>query len=126
MNDSRSGIPPSEGLPPSLVLAFAPLHKRDFGAACGAAAGVLVIVLTLVHLIRSPGSAYPLSLLSQYFSGYTVSPMGAVIGGLWAAFAGFVAGWFLAFSRNFAIAVAVFLIRTRATLAANRDFLDHI
>jgi hypothetical protein len=64
--------------------------------------------------------------LAQYFSGYSVSPTGAVIGGLWAGFVGFVAGWFLAFCRNFAIAVAVFLIRTRATLAANRDFLDHI
>ena len=126
MSDSRPGNSPSTDLPPSLVLAFAPLHKRDFGAACGAAAAVLVIVLTLAHLIRSPDNPYPLSLLSEYFAGYTVSPMGAVIGGLWAAFAGFVAGWFLAFSRNFVIAVAVFLIRTRATLAANRDFLDHI
>jgi hypothetical protein len=108
------------------VLAFAPLHKRDFGIACGTAAASLVVVLTVVHLIRSPGSAYPLGLLSQYFAGYNVSPMGALVGGLWAGFAGFVAGWFLAFSRNFIMAVTVFLIRTRATLAANRDFLDHI
>jgi hypothetical protein len=114
------------GLPPTLLLAFAPLHKRHFGTACGIAAAVFVVFLTFVHLIRSPDDAFPLSLLSQYFAGYTVSPTGALIGGLWAGFAGFVAGWFLAFSRNFVIAVTVFLIRTRATLAANRDFLDHI
>lgn len=126
MSDRTMGTAPSTDLPPTLVLAFAPLHKRNFGLACGAAAATVVVVLTLVHLLRSPGSGYPLNLMAQYFSGYSVSPTGAVIGGLWAGFAGFVAGWFLAFCRNFVIAVAVFLIRTRATLAANRDFLDHI
>jgi hypothetical protein len=84
------------------------------------------MALTLIHIVRSPESGYPLSLLSQYFAGYSISLAGAVVGGFWAGFAGFVAGWFLAFTRNFVIAVIVFLIRTRATLAANRDFLDHI
>jgi len=125
MNDNAHDASQS-ALPPGLVLAFAPIHKRNFGLACGTAAAVFVVALTLIHLVRSPGSAYPLSLLSQYFAGYSVSILGSVIGGLWAGFAGFVAGWFLAFTRNFAIAVMVFLIRTRATLAANRDFLDHI
>jgi hypothetical protein len=113
-------------LPPALVLAFAPVHKRHFATACGTAAATLIILLTIVHILRSPETAYPLSLLSQYFTGYSVSPGGAVIGGLWGFFTGFVGGWFLAFTRNFVIAVTVFLIRTRATLSANRDFLDHI
>jgi hypothetical protein len=118
--------PSSPKLPQALVLAFAPLHKRHFGTACGTAAAVLVVSLTLIHLVRSPDDTYPLHLLAQYFAGYSVSLPGAVIGGLWAGFAGFVAGWFLAFCRNLVIAVIVFLIRTRAMLAANRDFLDHI
>jgi len=126
MTDNAPGTPASTELTPAMVLAFAPLHKRHFGAACGTAAGILVAGLTLIHVARSPDSDYPLSLLSQYFAGYSVSLVGAGIGGLWAGFVGFVAGWFLAFCRNFAIAVTVFLIRTRATLAANRDFLDHI
>jgi hypothetical protein len=125
MSNSAPGSSTPE-LPPALVLAFAPLHKWIFGAGCGAAAAVLVMAVTVIHVVRSPGSAYPLSLLSQYFAGYSVSLAGAVVGGLWAGFAGFVAGWFLAFTRNFVIAVIVFLIRTRATLTANRDFLDHI
>jgi len=123
-NTARASSP--SNLPPALVLAFAPVHKSHFGAACGTAAAVLLVVLTLIHIVRSPDSGYPLSLLSQYFAGYSVSWPGALVGGLWAGFAGFVAGWFLAFTRNFVIAVTVFLIRTRATLAANRDFLDHI
>jgi hypothetical protein len=126
MTDAAPGSPESSEIPRALVLAFAPLHKRHFGTACGMAGAILVAGLTVAHMVRSPGNDYPLGLLSNYFAGYTVSPLGAVVGGLWAGFAGFVAGWFLAFSRNLAVAVIVFLIRTRATLAANRDFLDHI
>lgn len=126
VTDGTPASSPTAALPRALVLAFAPVHKRHFGTACGIAAALLVVVLTIIHMIRSPETGYPLSLLSAYFAGYTVSPIGAIIGGLWAGFAGFVAGWFLAFSRNFVIAVIVFLIRTRAMLAANRDFLDHI
>ena len=113
-------------LPPALVLAFAPLHKRNFGLACGSAAVLVVVGLTLVHLARSPHDPYPLTLLGEYFYGYTVSFAGAAVGGFWAGLAGFVAGWFLAFARNLAIAITIFLVRTRAALAANRDFLDHI
>lgn len=106
--------------------AFARLHKRNFGIACGVATATVVVALTLIHLVRSPGSDYPLSLLSQYFAGYTVSLPGTIVGGLWAGFTGFVAGWFFAFCRNLAVAVTVLVLRTRATVAASRDFLDHI
>lgn len=126
MTERAPGSQASSDLPPALVLAFAPVHKRNFGIACGSAAALLVVVLTLVHLGRSPASGYPLDLLSQYFAGYSVSAGGAVVGGLWAGFSGFVAGWFLAFARNLMIAITIFLIRTRAMLSANRDFLDHI
>ena len=126
MNERDSRSPGSSELPPELVLAFAPLHKRYFGFACGAAAAAAVAVLTLLHVLRSPSDGYPLNLLSQYFAGYTVSVRGIAVGALWAAFIGFVAGWFLAFTRNMAIAVTIFLIRTRAALAGYRDFLDHI
>ena len=37
-----------------------------------------------------------------------------------------VAGWFLAFCRNFMIAVSVFMFRLKAELNQSRDFLDHI
>ena len=75
-------------------------------------------------LLESPPDE--LSLLSNYFPGYTVSWSGAVIGFAWAAFAFFVAGWCCAFVRNFTIVASVWLVRTRAELVAARDFLDHI
>jgi hypothetical protein len=116
-----------EPLPPELALAFAPLHKRAFGVAVGAAAAAVVFLLTAIFLLRGQETGGPsLWLLQNYFYGYRVSWPGALVGALWGFVAGFVAGWFFAFCRNFAIAVAVFLVRTRAELAASRDFLDHI
>jgi hypothetical protein len=106
-------------------LAFLPLHKRAFGTGVGVAAGLFVFVLTVVHAARSE-DPYPLILLNQYLYGYSVSMTGAFIGMFWAGVAGFVGGWFFAFCRNFAVAVSVLIVRTRAELKEMRDFLDHI
>lgn len=116
----------STTLPRQDALAFAPLHKRHFGTAIGAAAALVVCTLTLLDLAVNTGDAGPVGLLQQYFAGYTVSLRGVVIGGLWAFFVGWVAGWFVAFCRNFALAATVFWVRAKANLRASRDFLDHI
>jgi hypothetical protein len=111
---------------PALQLAFAPLHKRAFGLATGAAGATFMLLLTVVAKLSTLAKGFPLYLLGEYFYGYTVSWSGAVVGGLWGFVVGFVAGWFAAFCRNFALAVSAFFIRTRAELNATREFLDHI
>ena len=120
--------PPTQAAPagPELRLAFAPLHKAAFGAALGAAAAFLVVVSTAVILVRNSHQAFPLELLAVYFHGYSESWLGALIGAAWAGAASFVFGWFLAFCRNFVLAVSTFLIRSRAELFQTRDFLDHV
>lgn len=109
-----------------LVLAFAPLHKRAFGVAIGSAAGLGLFVATLVYYVRGPDDGFGLWLLAEYFSGYSVSPAGAVVGLAWGMVTGFVAGWFFAFCRNMVVAASVFILRARAELSETRDFLDHI
>lgn len=126
---SPSTSPPrgqEAGIEPALMLAFAPLHKAAFGAAFGAACGLLVFAATVVSVWRDPEQRLPLYLLGQYFTGYSVSWAGALIGAAWAGFVGFVFGWFTAFCRNLIIALSLFVIRTRAELAQTRDFLDHV
>ncbi len=113
-------------LPPTLALAFAPLHKRAFGVALGTALGLLIFGLTIIVVLRQPAEGPRLFLLRQYFAGYSVSWQGALVGLAWGFVVGFVAGWFIAFCRNLVIAISVFFIRTRAQLAQSRDFLDHI
>jgi hypothetical protein len=109
----------------AVVAAFLPLHKRALGVAFAVVGALVVFVVTAVYLIRRP-EGIDLTLLSNYFAGYTVSWAGAFIGAAWAAFAGYVAGWFLAFTRNFALAVTLLIVRSRAEMAQTRDFLDHI
>ena len=124
--------PPVDGIPEAelegvLELAFAPLHKRAFGMACGLALGVSVALATLVFLLRAqPGDGQGMWLLAQYFRGYRVTPVGALVGFAWGAFVGFIGGWFVAFCRNLAIAITVFVLRVKAELTQTRDFLDHI
>jgi hypothetical protein len=124
---SRSGSSPGISPPPeqALELAFLPLHKRALGTAAAFVSAVLVFGATLIHMARATDE-YPLSLLGQYLYGYSVTLEGALIGAFWAGIAGFVAGWFFAFCRNFALGVSTFIVRTRAELAETRDFLDHI
>ena len=109
----------------ALVLAFAPLHKRVFGTAIGIAAALVVAVATFIAVLRSPTDT-GLWILRAYFRGYDVSWAGILVGAAWAGAVGFVAGWFLAFVRNFALATWLLFIRVRANLSQTRDFLDHI
>lgn len=110
-----------------LLLAFAPLHKAAFGAAIGTAAAFLMFLATAGVLVTGQADPVPLiGAFRAFFRGYTISWTGALVGALWAGGVGFVFGWFIAFCRNFVIAVSIFLIRTRAERAQVRDFLDHV
>lgn len=113
-------------LMPALRLAFAPLHKAAFGTATGVAGALLMATLTAVALLSARAADFPLGLLSQYFVGYTVSWEGVLVGALWGFVVSFVAGWFVAFCRNLALAIVAFAYRTRAELEQTREFLDHI
>ena len=109
----------------ALVLAFAPLHKRVFGTAVGVAAALVVAAATYIAVLRAPTDT-GLWTLAAYFRGYAVSWAGLVIGAAWAGAVGFIAGWFLAFVRNFLLATWLLFIRVRANLSQTHDFLDHI
>lgn len=109
----------------ALDLAFARLHKAAFGVATGVAGALAMAAVTVLVLLR-PQPRFPLDLLSEYFAGYSVSWSGVFIGAGWGFVVAFVAGWFLAFCRNLALAITAFAIRTRAELEQTRTFLDHI
>jgi hypothetical protein len=105
--------------------AFATLHKRALGVAVGLTVALVVAVVTIFHIISRP-SDVPIHLIAEYFYGYDTTWRGMFIGAWWGFVAGFVAGWFLAFVRNFMLATWMFVVRTRATLTQTQDFLDHL
>jgi hypothetical protein len=115
-----------EELPRESALLFAPIDKRAFGVAIGTAAASVIAVLTVVDLVFHPQPGLDLPLLAEYFSGYTVSWRGVIVGGAWAFAVGFAGGWFTAFVRNLVLAMSLFMLRSRAELRDTRDFLDHI
>ena len=125
---ARTSLGGVETLPPELALAFAPLHKSAFGLAIGTALGLVILAATVLNLLRANNADADMSLwlLGQYFYGYSVSWIGALVGFAWGMVAGFVGGWFFAFCRNFVLAASMFVIKTRAELSATRDFLDHV
>lgn len=110
----------------AMLFAFAPLHKRAFGVATGAAGAVVMAVLTVAGILLPGAQEIPLYLLGQYFQGYSVTWAGVAIGAAWGFVVAFVAGWFAAFCRNLALAISAFMIRTKAELDSTREFLDHI
>ena len=110
----------------TLRRAFAPIHKRTLGVASGIVAALIVFAVTVFHIVGAPPGAPDIGLLAQYFYGYDVTWRGAFVGAWWSFVAAFVAGWFVAFVRNFVLATWLFLLRTKADLARTTDFLDHI
>ena len=82
--------------------------------------------LTIFHVVAQPVGAPNVELLAEYFFGYSVSWLGAVVGFWWAFVAGFAAAWFFAFVRNLSVATWIFAVRTKASLTQTQDFLDHI
>jgi hypothetical protein len=114
-------------LPPRLRFAFSPLVKRAMGLAVGVTLGGAVFLVTIyAHFFLPLDVGGRLGLLSNFFHGYDVNVAGAFVGLFWGFWTGFVAGWFFAFCRNVALATWIFVIRTKAQLSANREFLDHI
>ncbi len=115
-----------ERLLPALQLAFAPLHKAAFGTATGVAGALLLAGLTIVKILSPRAQDFPLGLLGEYFAGYSATWGGVLVGAVWGFTVAFVAGWFVAFCRNLALAIVAFSYRTRAEMTQTREFLDHI
>jgi len=125
-NSGSADVNRSATGPGTLALAFAPVHKRALGVAVGSVSGLFIFVVTVFHVVLHPEGALDIALLREYFFGYTVSWQGAFVGLFWGFVSGFVMGWFIAFVRNFVIAMRVFTLRAKGELARTADFLDHI
>jgi len=121
---SNNVLAADASLPPSLALAFAPVHKLALGVAVGLVCSLLLAGITAFQVVAAPPDAPELGLLAQYFYGYTVSGPGIAVGAFWGFIIGFVAGWFVAFVRNFVLALWVIAVRANAELS--NSFLDHI
>jgi hypothetical protein len=74
------------------------LKPIALGLACGIVWGIGLALVTIVALTRSTGEV--LSKLAGYYPGYSVSPVGALVGAVWGFVDGFIAAAVLAWLYN--------------------------
>lgn len=111
----------------AIIRAFARMDKFAFAVSMGTVSGLAVLLATLILLLKGGQVVGPtLSLLGQYFTGYSVTPGGALIGFGYAFLWGFIIGWLFAYLRNFATGLYIFRISKERDLSAFKNFIDYI
>ena len=105
-----------------IMWALAKLDVVAFVTASAAICGVGLLLLTLFLFIKGAPPGIPvgphLANLALFFPGYSVTPVGALIGGLYAGVVGGVLGFLLATFWNAAHALFLAVVRMRASLAS--------
>jgi len=103
------------------------LDKFALATAVGATSGLALFVATLWLVVKGGPVVGPnLSLLSQYFVGYTVTVKGSFVAFGYSFVWGFLFGWFLAYTRNLAVALYVFRVKRRSAAVSLAKLLDQV
>jgi hypothetical protein len=115
---------PEPGLPLPAILVLARLDPIALGFALALVFGLILFLATVVLVLRG---GYPigqnLSLVGQYFVGYSVTWAGAIIGFLYAACFGFLMGYTFAALRNFLVHFYLLQMRRRLQRKSMDDLL---
>ena len=108
-----------------IIEAFAKLDRTALGVAVGAVLGLGIFTATIFLIIKGGEVVGPnLSLLGQFFLGYTVTLTGAFIGLVYGFVAGFILGWLIGFLRNALVSAYLMVLKTRANLTSSLDSID--
>ena len=110
----------------ALRRSLAKLDRVAYGVAIGTVAGLGLFGATLWLLIAGgPDVGANLRLVSQFFPGYSVTPIGAGIGLVYAFVTGFVLGWTYALLRNALVFVSIAVTRRGAERRLLRRLFEH-
>lgn len=89
-----------------LVHAVLRLNGVILGIVLGVVAGLIIFIATNWLVIKGGKQVGPhLTLLDQFFIGYSVSFVGSLIGLAYGFASGFLAGWIIAWTYNFIVAL---------------------
>jgi protoporphyrinogen oxidase len=104
---------------------FARIDKLAFAIGVGSVLGLIVFLATIWPVVMGGDNLKPiLSLLNQYFIGYTVTVKGAFVASGYSFFWGFLFGWLFAYVRNFFIAFFIYRAKKKAEDLSIQDFFD--
>lgn len=114
-------------LPRKAVLVLAQVDPLAFGIACGIILGLWLWLGTIMLVIRGGEHVGKnLSLLSQYFVGYQVTPFGSLLALIYGGVIGFFVGYVSARLRNLTMHAYLSYLRCRAERLAMSDMLDRL
>ena len=114
-----------QGTDAFIVQSFAKIDKVALGISFGSTLGLLIFLATVFLLFKGGAPLGPnLSLLAQYFLGYSVSLGGSFIGLGYGFLSGFVLGWSIAFFRNVLVFAYLHIVKLKTHLRTLQDFLD--
>jgi protoporphyrinogen oxidase len=107
--------------------AFAKLDRVALGFATGAMSGLLLFLATLLLVFKGGEVVGPnLQLLGNFFPGYSVTPLGSLLGLAYGFLAGFLTGWGFAFLRNIAVFLYTAVMQQRAERLLLRKLLEYV
>ena len=116
-----------EAVKGSLGQVFPKLDPTALGISLGIVVSASLALLTLFFVIQSDLSlATDISLINQFFPGYSVTFSGTILGAAYGFLVGFIIGWLFAFVRNAATAVYITSTYRSAQTSALRQFFDYI
>lgn len=103
------------------------LPALSLGMSLGVVAGLGLLLATLFVLAPRGGDmGQTLVLLNEFFPGYTVTAVGALVGLGYGFFTGFSLGWGYAFLRNAATALYLVSLHRSAQQSVMRQFFEYI
>lgn len=124
---AESKISAHSALPDELIIqAISKVDCSALGIAVGALLGTGIFLFTNLLILKEDILVSQfLALLNQYFWGYTVSFTGSLIGLGYGFVFGFVLGWFIAFLRNFAIKIYLYIAKYKERMVSVNNFIDY-
>jgi len=109
-----------------LIRTVAKIDRTALGITIGILFGVGIFFVTNFLILKGGElGGLRLSLLNQYFFGYTVTFIGSFIGLFYGFITGFILGWFIALLRNFVISIYLYIARFRARMISVNNFIDY-
>jgi protoporphyrinogen oxidase len=117
----------AEAIQRILAGTFAKMDKLAFATATGLTAGLGLFMATIWLIIKGGDVVGPnLSLLGQYFIGYTVTVKGAFVAFGYSFFWAFLFGWLFAYLRNLSLVMYLFYVKRKEELLTLSDFFDNL
>jgi len=119
--------PALETVKEALAETFPKLDRVALAVSTGAISGMVLFLATIILVLKGGAVVGPnLSLVSQYFPGFSVTILGSLLGLGYGFSAGFACGWGFAFCRNVTVFLYTALMQQRAERQLLRKLLEYI